>query len=410
MRLDPDLYEGDGGESATRWEYMFAFLPWLALSKPVTIAGVRFIPFAAAAYEPPPAELADAAPFLRVILSGYVDVRSWPIARCTVACFPEANPCWNIPDGREDAISEAVNLLAFVGLAGNGYFSSGNAYTNSTAFEVYFQRLASDSTTIAVETRQRDGRLLSGGFAHGEWKFPVPVQCAYLRPPAIDLDLVAALDRAAAGGSVVLRRVLAALSFVLLANTDASAVLPRAEVVLMASAFEQLLDAGGAFPVSKALAKFLNPFGSVRVRDAMKVRQGITLPPEHAPVQEGWFVAQKWLHEFHNLRSACVHGDDIRAGTWGWSVLEHLVMAALVFPLVVRLLLAAEGHYTLTETDLDHCRAIDRLLAAPDWTSTTPKSGATVWQDILLSETQDRLMEEAGALLLERLTSPPAEE
>lgn len=38
-------------------------------------------------------------------------------------------------------------------------------------------------------------------------------------------------------------------------------------------------------------------------------------------------------------------------------------MAALVFPLVVKLLLEREGHYVLTDDDRDWCFAVDKLLA-----------------------------------------------
>ena len=52
-----------------------------------------------------------------------------------------------------------------------------------------------------------------------------------------------------------------------------------------------------------------------------------------------------------------------RSRSLGWTIFEHLVMAAYVFLLAVKLLLEREGHYVLTDTDRGRCWAVDQLLA-----------------------------------------------
>jgi len=55
--------------------------------------------------------------------------------------------------------------------------------------------------------------------------------------------------------------------------------------------------------------------------------------------------------ELYDVRSKAVHRGTNRGRTWGWEISEHLVMAASVYPLVVKMLLQAGGHYTLIEAD-----------------------------------------------------------
>jgi hypothetical protein len=400
-----ELHDAVASGGAVPEEHTLAFLPWLALSDAVTIQGVRFVPFFPAASDAATPELAGAAPFLRRILAGYVDVQGRPIDRCTVLCLPDATPAWHIPEGGTDAVSKAVTLLAFVGLAGNRYFSGGDAYTNTAAFAVYFQRLSPGATTIAVETRQRDGWLLSGGYAHGDWKFSVPVQCASMRPPAIDPVLIAALDRAAMSGSVVLRRLHSALAFVLLASTDDSTILTSAEIILMASAFEQLLGSRDRRTLGQAIEPLLSRYGAVTAGGARTTRTKLTFDPKYRTDQERWFVHRKWIEDLYDLRSDYVHGNALDSRKWAWSPFEHLVMAAYAFPILVKVLLAAEGHYRLTALDHDRCHALDRLLAATMWGSTATRSGVPVWQDIVVSVTRDRERAEAGEGLEARLTA-----
>ena len=56
-------------------------------------------------------------------------------------------------------------------------------------------------------------------------------------------------------------------------------------------------------------------------------------------------------------------------------------MAAFVFPLAVKLLLAQESKYTLNDTDEIYCGAIDNLLDAQDWfTPPNPSESSCTWR------------------------------
>ena len=68
------------------------------------------------------------------------------------------------------------------------------------------------------------------------------------------------------------------------------------------------------------------------------------------------------------MRNKVVHEGSDGGRSGGWTIFEHLLMAAYVFPLAVKLLLEREGHYVLTDTDRGRCWAVDQLLALAQWT------------------------------------------
>lgn len=115
--------------------------------------------------------------------------------------------------------------------------------------------------------------------------------------------------------------------------------------------------AGSPKPVARAPFQVGKPlFGRWRCRSASK---GAAI---HSTCV---FVHRKWIEELYDLRNSYAHPKNRRG--LGWAPLEHLVMAAFVFPLLVKLLLERKGHYHLTPEDAAKCRAVDKLLALPGW-------------------------------------------
>ena len=75
---------------------------------------------------------------------------------------------------------------------------------------------------------------------------------------------------------------------------------------------------------------------------------------------------KKWVEELYDVRSKVAHRGTTASREWGWSIHEHLVMAAHVFPLAVKLLLVQEGYYTLTDADIIWGRSVDPVVATVD--------------------------------------------
>jgi len=346
-----------------------AFMPWLRLRQSYQVAGVTFMPWRTELGTISP-EIADAAEAFSVIFGSYVDLNGNPIDNCVLATLPERG--WHLVDSDFEVIRSAAALLFLAAWSSNEYFRSGAPYVNASAFRPVWQCFSGSPERFTLVSRRRDGAREAHGYRHGKALFSLPIQCTPREPAEIDDAFLSALDACNAAGCSTLDRVRRSLPFVLLANTDDSLMSFDAESILMGSAFEQLFGIGihvkkKAFELSSQFGELMKGYGSVTVEDAMAVRTRITTDPKFATEQSRWFVHQKWMQEFYQIRNDSVHDGSAHAESSGWSSVEHLVLAALAFPLVIKLLLCGDKVYNFSEDDHARCLAVDQLLATTGW-------------------------------------------
>jgi len=200
-----------------------------------------------------------------------------------------------------------------------------------------------------------------------------------------------------------MQRLRSALPYVELANTDDDLLNESAEIILMASAFEQVFRAdASAYKLTKKFGVLFNACGSVTVSAVTPVRPGIKLDedPTYAAEQPNWWIHRKWVEELYDLRSKLVHRGVPTSRPWGWSPAEHLVMAAFVFPVVVKGLLEREGHYVRSEDDDVRCESIDKLLAVTEWHRDSDDGRTTRWDGTVSRVRRDRMFARAFASAL----------
>jgi hypothetical protein len=376
-------------EAIRREEHIVLFLPYLRLKKNYSVAGVDFLPLRTGDGTVTPGLEAAAEP-LDKILSGYIDRHGKSLQNCVVATIPGKG--WDIEKSDFPSIRWAASLLFLASWSCNSYYGSGfGHYVNSSNFRLVGQGFrGSMPRHIAISTRRRDGSTMDGGYKHGEFKFSVPLQVSIRDEASVDERFLAGLDAAQTAGGVTMDRLRTALPVIELANTDDEFMTEHNEAILMASAFEQLFDADASkYKLSTRFADLFKQFGEMTVADAMKVRPGITIDksdPARAAAQPNWFVHQKWIEELYDVRNKVVHTGDHTSRSWGWDIAEHLVMAAHVLPLVVKLMLEQEQRYMLTDDDRAACLATDPLLVATQWVDNRDETGddeAPSWQRVL---------------------------
>ena len=168
-------------------------------------------------------------------------------------------------------------------------------------------------------------------------------------------------------------------------------------------------------PLNQAIGDLIQSYTSVTVEEAIQSRTGIVIDKKYEAAQKAWPVSRKWAQEFYHLRNEYAHGGTVTWRTWGWYPLEHLVMAAFVFPLLVKVRLTLEGHYVLTEDDEGKLRAIDKLLTVRDWGQRVGShSNATAWQETLRKSKSDlaltRVIKQAVEDLKRQRIFPPDDE
>lgn len=351
-------------------QHLIVFLPFLRLETVYQVAGITFLPLRDSTGAVS-AGLETAAGSLDRILSGYVDRRGSPLDNCVVATTSARG--WDLSTENLPRVMWASSLLFLSSWALNEYYPRfSRRYVNSSNFRVVGQAFQGAAPRyLAVSARRRDGSTMDGGYRHGEFKFSLPPQCSIRDNAEVDADFLKGLDAACGAGPAVIDRLRTALPFVELANTDDDFMNERAEAILMGSAFEQLLKGdASAYVLGKRFGKLFGQFGGVRVSEARTVRPGIDIDvskPEIAAAQPKWWVHRKWIEELYDVRSKVVHKGEEGSRSWGWEIAEHLVMAAHVFPLATKLLLANSGFYVLTDSDRGACLGVDQLLAETQW-------------------------------------------
>jgi hypothetical protein len=280
-------------------------------------------------------------------------------------------------------------LLFLASWAANEYFTPVGSYVNDTSFQLYFQGFTEPVDFVSLSYRKRDGRVLYGGPRHGEVHFTMTLNCSSCQFQ-VETDFLASLNAADAKSSPVMQRLRAVLPLVRLANTDNDVMSLDSEAALMGFAFEQYLEADSARDLAGKFDALFAGYGKTTALEAKAQRPGIYPDPDprYTKAQLGWFVAKLWMLEFHQYRSTVAHGGP-SSRTWGWSPFEHLVMAAFVFPLVVKLGLVKEGYYSLSRDDEIRCRAVDALLSKPDWADENGSSMNTNWQIIIREQRRD---------------------
>lgn len=373
-------------QESTAESHAVIFLPYLRLRSAQAVSGIRFVPLLTSE-DSPEESLSMGFHSIRTILSSYRDRAGHPLQNCTVVTVPGRG--WDLTEADFSAAQSATSLLFLAAWAQNDYLPKFNGqYVNSSPFSLVGQRFSgSDPTFIGLKSRRRDGGKWDGGYRHGDALFAVPLQCSVSDVIAVDEAFLAGLDSADRVDSVDIKRLRSALSFVHLANTDDFMMRIGAEAILMASAFEQLMGSGqGARNLACLFGTLFHDCGSVPVSEARVARPGIRLDsrPDRLEAQLKWWVHKKWMEELHQLRSQAIHEGHVETDeNWGWTAFEHLLMAAHVFPLVVKLLLQRAGHYTLSANDRARCKAVDRILAVTDWDQDEETGHGPRWYQIM---------------------------
>ena len=290
---------------------------------------------------------------IQKILSSYKDIEGRPVSGFAIMRYGGMEVLADITDEQFQIMNDCLQLVCFAGLAKRAYFNSLGPYCNSDCFTPYGQRYSGSQFT-AVSSRRRDGQA-SDMRSLSKVTFSMPVHVNNAGPIVLDEELLSALskfrDVATLQQWVRWQNALACYNQ---ANTDNEAVRHRVEWVLLCSAFEHILEArSDAKDVAKQFAKVFVAREPIQIQNAKRRSSSWTNPEEH--------LRYEWMREFYRIRGDFAHGKLISQQPAVWNVLEHLVLGAVAFPLMVRCLLQGADHYSLTEYDIAQINCFERL-------------------------------------------------
>lgn len=353
-----------------------SFLPWAGLDTGQRIGGVDMWRVCEAELD---RRVSDAS--VREHLKRYFKCYVTPFGKpadSIIVCELESRDFSVLADTDLVRIRRAADALYFVATSTQTWWSIGGGHQspspNAEQFQLVHQNFRPGSDYIAIES----GNVLNGGVRIDTVRFTRPwhVGVWHLQP---NKHVLAAVDRLLDPDfdATTRERFTRCFEWFRLAHAGADEVSPFSRVVMMATAFEVLLQVprnGKTQFFAEAIDERLLQSGHTKT--AVKMWPGAKRTTDLAPMGI-------WARDFYDLRSAIVHGDDIEPERLRFLSpvrrdLTHLMVADLVLWECVVRELRTLG---LLRIDGDPPKLIDptagttEVLPSPDL--------AAVWGDVI---------------------------
>jgi hypothetical protein len=275
----------------------------------------------------------------------------------------DRDPQVPLDEAAEARLYRMSNLLMLSALSSNEYGYHNSWCANARMFQLHVARFPLPPGYVNLLGRRRDGTSVTVGARWGDALFYVPTECNPPMTVSVDQRLASSLG-CLEDGHPLARRLRLALPFFAWANTLAETSSWEMEIIALVAAFEKLLGRGGRSGVADEVQRLLGPYDSVPVRNAPRLAR----PNIRAKAaQQEDPVRRPWVDELYYIRNGLAHPRPADIQNLAWHPHEHLAMGALLFPLLVKLLLAQNGLYDLTLDDKAACDAVDMLLAETVW-------------------------------------------
>jgi hypothetical protein len=330
-----------------------AFFPWLRLRDNFTADGIHFLGYERGRLPFGEAEAQKAAD---AVLARYKSPPDGPVKQAVIVAHDLQNPTRELSADEIAGLFELRELITLAALSERPYFQGGAfQYCNSHCFSLIVQRYEKVQSGVSITSRRRDGQ------AHNFWSANTYQMWRPDHVPSpfvgliLDQGLLDALLRAQANS--IFDRVAEAAAGFNLANTDSPDVSHRVELNLTNGAFERLFDcrSGREDDLAIRFVSCLQP--KAELLAAAFSRTTIAAARALRPVS----VREMWIRDLFRSRGDFAHGRVRPGRTAIWPLHEHLLLAAFIFPIAVKSMLAQEGLYVLTHDDLDCIEIFEQL-------------------------------------------------
>ncbi len=341
-------------------EPILLFMPWCRIDRTYAVGDVNIIPFR----RDGPLEGVDAETTRRVteVLGCYKDLAGRPVREAALIQFADRPLLAEAGNEELQRAWVCVALACFCALATRGDFVGGS-YCNADCFAMYGQGIREPGFT-PILSRRRAGQVMQIR-PLDETVISVPAHVAAIERVVLDEELLKGLVafRTKALNGKEKRsgdewwRWQNAISCFNQANTDSLTVSEQMEWVLLCAAFERLLNPDcNAKAVAESFTRAFAVSTPLKTSDAKR-------PAAHSGYK--WEVDKplryNWMKEFYRIRGSFAHGELRMVQDHAWEPLEHIVLASMAFPLLVRFLLARSGEYKLTDEDRAWVNAFESI-------------------------------------------------
>ena len=336
---------------------MLVFMPWCPIDKVYRAGNFCILPFG---HDSRIDGLDEAIlEQLNTMMQSYKNIDGNPVERSAIIRHGDRLLVDDLSDEQRDMASSFITIACFSGLANRGYFNPCGHYCNVECFDVYVQDFSNADFTV-FDLRRREGPTFSGWLSR-KVSITIPLQCHTIQGISLDAELLDGLAyyRDHTENSEWARWE-NAISCFNQANTDSNNVPYHTEWVLLCSAFEHILSAKPkAKDVADSFARNLVPDKELPITDVPRFPDSIE--------QHNESVRHLWMREFYRIRGDFAHGRlNVQQPTI-WNPREHLMLATIAFPLLVKLLLNKASDYALTGNDQAQINVFEKFAGACDF-------------------------------------------
>lgn len=341
------------------------FMPWTYVKAAGQVGPISFVPYVRG--ELPGMLGKTSQKSLDAIVGNYADRAFSQHTDSTTPVQQAVILRWPGDEEREDLLSndeiqerfQQGQFLAFCALSQRKFGTDWN-YCNTDGLTITAQHFSEDNpAATAITTRRRDGsgmNYMMGSAGKPLFLRPLHVTNRY----SLDLDWKFFLALLNVPDGPLRNRLLDAVTLYNRANTDANEVPPSAEIVFMRAALETLLGATHKTSDLKAkLVKLMSShLGPVEWHDKFITPKTWL---DRWPNEVRLFSA--WIEDFCHWRNEGAHGKNgaKKYAEPVWSLWNHLLFMGWVMARIVKVLLADEEVYTLTQDDKDDLENIERF-------------------------------------------------
>lgn len=360
------------------------FLPWVAATEELRIADMRLIPYERGRLPGELLGIPQAA--FDGVLGNYGDRGigshpAQPIDEAALIIWDEDTPRLDASDAKIQERLVQGSYLAFSALA-QRKFCSTSEYYNADTLQVVAQRFdVGTPARSCMTTRRRDGNTQNMLAGSGGLKFVRPYHVDNRTRISLDAPLLVALLKLPDGE--LKERIDEAIVSYLRANTDASSMDERSELILMRVAIDTLL----VVPHDKAaFRRAINEHFDELPNSPIWYKGNL---------DESWWCKHwdnnvsrpldAWVHDFSAARNAAAHSPGTGHKGSIWSRHNHLIFSAWLLPLIIKKLLVQARLYEFTDED-KVARAGFEVFLAHDLLEFTDEHENKVWWQIAESE------------------------
>ena len=331
--------------------HALAFFPWIALDQPLTIGELRLLPYRAGGRRNTLPHVAQAD--LNAIFRSYRNRPREPVRQSTIVEVGDWQSGQEMDAVTAKRLYHIRDALAFSALSNRRLFQGHDNYVNTDAFTLIVQKfMPGEAHYFAYGTRRRDGAT-NNLWTNSEFSFQRPLHVSTGARPEVNTELALALMALPKEDPI-----LEAVSEFNAGNTDSDRVPVHVELVMIKTALEWLLgiDERRVSLTKALLARFpkstaATPHGPLTARWM-----------EETPTDDRLLAA--WALDFCKVRNSAAHGSTKRgAPRLVWDHDRHLAFASMLFPLVVKKVLAERTVYVPTARDRDEFNHIEDFLA-----------------------------------------------